>query len=117
MFNTTKSVKVVYRQSSCYIVYHKFAIDTGLPEVNVTLFNQSVEVSLTAQFIATVKGVGLFTYQWQKGKRKNITNETYSTFVIREVSVNDQGYYRCYVTNDYGDSVLSDKVFLEVTGM
>ena len=100
-----------------YVVYNKFAIDTGLPEVNVTLLNQSVEVTLTAKFIATVKGVGPFTYQWQKGKRRNITNETYSTFVIREVSVKDQAYYRCYVTNNYGDSVLSDKVFLEVTGM
>ena len=39
--------------------------NTGLPEVVVTPFNQSVEITLTAKFIATVKGVGPFTYQWQ----------------------------------------------------
>ena len=90
--------------------------DTGLPEVFVTPPNQSVEVSLMAKFTATVKGVGPFTYQWRRGKRTNITNEIYSTFAIRKVSVTDQGSYRCYVTNNYGDSVLSKKVFLQVTG-
>ena len=82
----------------------------------VTPINQSVEVSLMAKFTATVKGVGLFTYQWRRGKRNNIANEIYSTFVIRKVSVTDQGYYRCYVTNNYGDSVLSHRAFLQVTG-
>ena len=69
-----------------------------------------------ATFTATVKGVGPFTYQWRRGRRKNIANEIYSTFVIRKVSVTDQRYYTCYVTNNYGDSVRSDKVFLQVTG-
>ena len=82
----------------------------------VTPLNQSVEVSLTAKFTATVKGVGPFTYQWRRGRHKNIPNETYSMFVIRKVSVKDQRYYTCYVTNNYGDSVLSNKVFLQVTG-
>ena len=82
----------------------------------VTPLNQSVEVSLMAKFIATVKGVGPFTYQWRRGKHTNIANETYSTFVIRKVSVKHQHYYRCYVTNNYGDSVLSDKVYLQVIG-
>ena len=82
----------------------------------MTLLNQSVEVSLTAKFIATVKGVGPFTYQWRKGKHRNIANETYPTFVIRKVSRKDQGFYSCFVTNHYGDSVLSDRVFLKVKG-
>ena len=87
-----------------------------MPEVFVAPLNQSVEVSLIAKFTATVKGVGPFTYQWRRGKRNNIVNETYSTFVIRKVSVKHQRYYTCYVTNNYGDSVLSDRVFLQVTG-
>ena len=82
----------------------------------VTPLNQSVEVSLMAKFTATVKGVGPFTYQWRRGKSNNIANKIHSTFVIRKVSVTDQGYYICYVTNNYGDFVLSDKVFLQVTG-
>ena len=82
----------------------------------VTPLNQSVEVSLMAKFTATVKGVGPFTYQWQRGRHNNIANEIYSMFVIRKVSETDQGYYRCYVTNNYGDFVLSDRVFLQVTG-
>ena len=90
--------------------------DTGLPEVFVTPLNQSVEVSLMAKFTATVMGVGPFTYQWQRGRRTNIANEIYSTLAIRKVSITDQGYYRCYVTNNYGDSVLSKRVFLQVTG-
>ena len=80
----------------------------------MTPFDQSVEVTLTAKFNATVKGVGPFTYQWRRGNR-NITNENYPTLVMREVTVKDQRYYRCYVTDLYGDSAVSNKVFLQVT--
>ena len=76
-------------------------------------FNQNVEVTLSAKFIANVKGVGPFTYQWQRGKH-NISNEVHSTFMINEVSVKDTDYYRCYVTNNYGNYVLSSRVFLQV---
>ena len=79
-------------------------------------FNQSVEVTHTARFIARVKGVGPFNYQWRRGNRRNIKNEINSTFIINQVSRNDQGYYRCFVTNNYGNSVLSNRVFLQVTG-
>ena len=79
----------------------------------MTLFSQSVEVTLSAKFIATIKGVGPFTYQWRRG-RHNISNEVLSTFIINKVSVKDTGYYRCYVTNNYGNSVLSNRVFLQV---
>ena len=81
----------------------------------MTPFNQSVEVTLSAKFIATVKGVGPFTYQWQRGKR-SISNEVHSTFVINEVTVKDTNYYRCYVTNNYGNSALSNRAFLQVIG-
>ena len=95
---------------SIYIIL-KFA---GQPDVTVTPFSQSVEVTLTAKFIATVKGVGPFTYQWRRGNN-NITNENHSTLVIREVAMKDQRFYRCYVTNLYGDSAVSNKAFLQVT--
>ena len=85
---------------------------TGLPKVTVTPLNQSVEVTFTAKFIATVEGVGPFTYKWRKVRR--IKNAVQSTFMINNVSVKDTGYYRCYVTNNYGNSALSNKAFLQV---
>ena len=87
----------------------------GLPEVIVTPFNQSIEVSLAAKFIATVKGVGPFTYQWQRGRR-NLKNKVQSTLLINEVSVQNENYYICHVTNNYGDSTHSNRAFLQVTG-
>ena len=81
--------------------------------MTVTSFNQSVEVSLIAKFIATVEGVGPFTYQWQRGRRI-IKDEVQSTFIINEVSIQDTNYYRCYVTNSYGNSALSNRAFLQV---
>ena len=81
--------------------------------MTVTPFNQSVEVSLIAKFIATVEGVGPFTYQWRRGRRI-IKDEVQSTFIINEVSLRDTNYYRCYVTNSYGNSALSNKAFLQV---
>ena len=79
----------------------------------MTPINQRVEVTLSAKFIATVKGVGPFAYQWRRGKH-NISNEVHSSFIINEVSVKDTGYYRCYATNNYGNSVLSSRAFLQV---
>ena len=81
----------------------------------MTPFNQNVEVTLTAKFIATVKGVGPFTYQWQIGTHNIIQDEVQSTFTITKVSVKDTNYYRCYVTDNYGNSVLSNRAFLQVT--
>ena len=81
----------------------------------MTPFNQSVEVSLIAKFIATAKGVGPFTYKWQRGEHI-IRNEVQSTLIIKEVSVQNENYYTCYVTNSYGDSAHSNRAFLQVTG-
>ena len=81
--------------------------------MTVTPFNQSVEISLTAKFIATVEGVGPFTYKWRRGGRI-IENEVQSTLIINNVSVKDTGYYRCYVTNNYRNSALSNRAFLQM---
>ena len=89
--------------------------DAGLPEVTVTPYNQSVEVSRDAKFICNVKGVGPFTYQWRRKKIK-LSNEIQSTMIINRVSVNDASYYKCFVRNNYGHSAVSDNAFLQVTG-
>ena len=82
--------------------------------VIVSPSNQSVEVTLDAEFTAVVTGVGPFTYQWQRGNRI-LKKETSSTFTVHNVSQKDQRYYRCRVFNIFGDSAISDTVWLKVT--
>ena len=89
-------------------------IYVGLPEVIAMPHNQTVEITHTARFSVKVKGVRPFNYQWKRGIH-NLNNQIYSTFVINNVSAKDQNYYRCYVTNNYGDFVWSNRVFLQVT--
>jgi len=84
--------------------------------VNVAPSNQNVEVTLTAIFTATVTGVGPFTYKWQRGN-ETLTNETGSTYVVYNASQEDQNYYKCHVFNKYGDSIVSERVWLQVTSM
>ena len=87
---------------------------TGLPEVTVTPSNQSVEVTHTAMFTTTVSGVGVedFKYQWKHNGR-TITGETGDTLMITNVMESDSGNYDCVVTNQYGDSKISNKVHLK----
>ena len=82
--------------------------------VVVIPYNQNVEITHSTIFFATVKGLGPFKYQWQRGEH-NLTSEIQSTILISQASVRDQNYYICYVSNNYGDSVVSNKVWLQVT--
>lgn len=88
----------------------------GFPMITVTPSNKSVEVTLTAKFTATVTGLGPFTYQWEKGN-EILINETGSTYTVHNASEEDQNYYRCHVFNSYGDSVVSNRVWLQVISM
>ena len=88
----------------------------GFPAITVTPSNQSVEVTLSVTFTATVTGVGPFTYQWQKGN-KILHKETGSTYTVYNASEEDQSHYRCRVFNVYGNSAVSDRVWLRVTSM
>ena len=85
----------------------------GYPAITVTPTNQSVEVTFAATFTATVAGVGPFTYQWWKGNGI-LMNETGSTYTVYNVSTEVQSYYRCHVFNTFGDSAVSDRVWLQV---
>ena len=86
----------------------------GLPVVSLMPLRQTVEITLTATLTATVNGIGPFTYQWQRGDR-NLTGETRNTYVIPNASQKDQNYYRCIVTNNFGDFAISNRVWLQVT--
>ena len=74
---------------------------------------QSVEVTKTVIFIATVTGVGPFIYQWQK-EGHNLSDETSSLFVIYNAS---SIKYSCYVSNIYGDTATSNSVIVQVISM
>ena len=78
--------------------------------------SQSVEVTNTATFTATVTGVGSddFTYQWRHN-RTIISGETEDTLMITNVMERDSGDYECIVTNQFGDTDTSDVVVLMVT--
>ena len=83
-------------------------VNTGLPEVTVTPSSQNVEVTHTAIFNATVRGVGVenFTYQWRHNETI-LTGETGDTLAITNVMKSDSGDYECIVTNQYGDVAIS----------
>jgi len=85
----------------------------------VTPSSQSVEVTHTATFTTTVRGVGngSFTYQWRRGRRHKLINgKTGPILKFDKVSQRDEGqYYSCYVENMYGDSAVSNTVQLTVT--
>ena len=84
--------------------------------MTITPLIQTVEVTLTAKFTATVTGVGPFTYQWERGNNI-LKNETRNTYVVKNASQEDQNYYRCIVTNTFGGSVISNRLWLQLTRM
>ena len=84
--------------------------------VTVIPSTQSVEVTKTVIFTATVTGVGPFIYQWQK-EGYNLSDETSSLFVIYNASSIDQAKYSCYVSNIYGDTAAFNSVIVQVTSM
>ena len=88
--------------------------------MTVTPSSQSVEVTHTATFTTTVRGVGSssFTYRWSRGRHhKIIKGETGSVLKVEKVSEKDHGRYSCYVENIYGDSAVSATVHLIITRM
>ena len=99
-----------YKTSTCNDIFTY----VGLPEVLIISSALMVEVTETIIFTAAVTGIGPFNYQWQK-EGYNITNKTGSTFTIHNVSSSDQANYSCFISNDYGDSVVSNTIRLQVT--
>jgi len=84
----------------------------------VTPSSQSVEVTHTATFTTTVRGVGnsSFTYQWRRGRRHRIiSGEAGPILKFDKVSQRDERPYNCYVENLYGNSAVSNTVYLTVT--
>ena len=76
--------------------------------------SQSVEVTHNVTFTTMVTGVGSFTYQWRHNGT-NISGETGDTLMITNVMESNSGDYQCIVTNQFGDTDISNVVVLMVT--
>ena len=74
--------------------------------------DQSVEVTHTAEFNAIAHGIRMknFIYQWEMAGN-SITGKTGDVLKIHNVP---EGYftYRCFVSNEFGDSAVSNHVGL-----
>ena len=77
----------------------------GLPELTIEPSNQNVKSMQPATFSTIVHGVDVhrFTYQW-KHDGKDMNGETGGTLKLNNVNREDEGEYRCVVTNQFGDS-------------
>jgi hypothetical protein len=69
-----------------------------------------INVGCLIDLRVTATGEGL-TYQWRKGN-VNIPGATSAELVIPVTSLNDAGSYRCQVTNDAGQSVLTKPIHM-----
>ena len=74
----------------------------------------------TAQFTATVGGVGKLTYQWWKrgvdilpGK---VLGQNTTVLIIPNMEESDEGQYYCNVTNEWGKRLTSNNVTLRFYG-
>ena len=76
--------------------------------------NQSVELTLTARFNASVIGVKPFSYQWRYNGQ-NISGEMKDFLILKNLTLNNSGIYSCIVMNLFGDSD-SSSGSLTVTG-
>ena len=87
-----------------------------MPRVIVRPNYQSVEVTKNGVFLSAVSGVGheQFNYQWVKGNT-SIADGTESNLVLRDVDESHSGNYSCHVSNEFGDSAVSNVVVLQVT--
>jgi hypothetical protein len=78
------------------------------PTITQQPSNQSVPSGGTAVFSVAATG-GTLTYQWQKDS-SNLSNGghysgcTTTTLTVSSADTNDEAYYRCIVTNDYGST-------------
>ena len=78
--------------------------------------NLNIEVTTMSYLVALTKGVGRknFEYQWKKGS-ENVADGNSYALILKDVSEKHTGYYVCHVSNEYGDSAISNTVFVIVT--
>ena len=87
-----------------------------MPKIIVRPNYLSVEVTKEGVFVSAVSGVGheQFNYQWVKGNT-SIADGTGDVLALQDVNESHSGNYSCYVSNEFGDSAVSNVVVLQVT--
>lgn len=81
--------------------------------------SQTVQQSNKASFSANGSGTAPLSYQWQKEGSNlvdggKISGATTSGLVIDDVSIANEGYYVCVITNECG-SVISSEALLDIS--
>jgi immunoglobulin I-set domain protein/Ig-like domain-containing protein len=85
----------------------KKTVITTQPQDRNALDGEDVE------FFIEADGEGELKYQWQKN-RVNIEGEKSASLNLYDVSVSDEGAYRCKVEGDCGQVVVSDEADLKI---
>ena len=82
---------------------------TGVPNVTVDPPSQTIEITHTVKFTASVSGMenDNFSYQWRHNK-EDIDGETSSILTIFNVTDDHGGNYECVVRNMFGDCATSN---------
>ena len=91
--------------------------------ISVTPTSSVVGEGATAIFTATASGINKenFVYQWKKRGNRNLPNKVLgingAELKITNSLKSDEGQYYCTVTNEWGNSEVSNDVTLTVVGM
>ena len=109
-----------------YHTCHKFYFVVALPNITVQPVSKALkkeDINVTALSCSAI-GMGPIYYEWQKYYSFNnswispshrAVNTTSPDLVFSVISNEDEGVYRCVVTNDDG-SVISDNAIVRVYG-
>jgi len=91
--------------------------------ISVTPTNPVIGKGGTAQFTATSSGINMrnFVYQWRKIGSSSFPNKVSgvngAVLTIPDLVESDEGVYYCTVTNEWGNSFISNDVTLSIIGM
>ena len=90
--------------------------------ITVSPLSQNVSEGGVATFTATASGIktrsGEFEYEWWKlsNGQQSVMVKRKEHLQIQNVKIKDEGKYYCNVTNEWGNNIISESVYLVVTG-
>ena len=90
--------------------------------ITVSPLSQTVSEGGVATFRATASGIktrsGEFKYEWWKlsNKQQSVLVERKKHLQIQNVKIPDEGKYYCNVSNEWDNKIMSESVYLVVTG-
>ena len=98
----------------CYLL-----LFVGKPKVNISVTpSNKVDIETEVTFSAMASGVGAdnFFYKWLHNKSVISEGPDKNNYTITHVKMQDNGYYKCNVSNQYNDVVISKVIKLKVLG-